>query len=304
MKLMRPTSVCTDVSEPAPDRPRTARGKAPAMRRIVRSSSLPSRWLLALCVVALLAPTAVQASAGPPATPDAAAAILAAVTRRLAIAPAGIGVAMRIGTPRGMSVISWDGGARYSAASVIKLAIMAAYEEAIARGERARDTDNDALEEAMIVYSDNDAANELIDLLGLARVNATMRRLGMAQSTIGSHIETTGDDDSDDDNYLVPRECLLLMDALVHGDVGDGERVRDLLRRSLAPGSVRDAIDPGVPIYEKRGWYDGVENDVFSITLPNGTSLTLAIFQPDVEDVEAAWALFADLTRIGLTALA
>lgn len=273
-----------------------------------------------MCAVTLLAPTVVRADtvrpasggtgvvgvadARNPATADrVAATILAAVTRRLETAPDGIGVAVRVGTPRGASTLAWDGEVRYSAASVIKLAIMAAYEDAIARGEQERDPELDALEEAMIVYSDNDAANDLIDLLGFARINTTMRRLGMTASGIGAHLEMTDESDEADDNYLVPRESLLLMNALIRGDAGDGEWVRDLLRRSLAPGSVRDIIDLGMPIYEKRGWYDGVENDVLLIALPNGTSLTLAVFQPNVEDVEAAWALFADLTLIGIAAL-
>jgi hypothetical protein len=230
--------------------------------------------------------------------------LLAAMTVRLADAPPGVGVALEAGTPRGALVASWDGARRYSAASVIKLAIMAAYEDAVAHGELPRDPETDALEEDMIVYSDNDAANSLIDLLGHPRINAAMRRIGMAGSVIGSHIEETTDDDDTDDNYLVPRECLLLMDALVRGDFGDGARVRDLLGRSQAPGSVREAIATDAPIYEKRGWYDGVENDVLFIALPDGAWLTLAVFQSEVDDTEAAYTLFGDLALLGLAALA
>ena len=290
------------------------------MRHPVRSSFRPARWLLTVCAATLLLPAGVRAGTAAPvpvaggvvgvsdarrgATADTVAAtLLAVVTQRLAMVSEPVGVAVRISTPRGASTLAWDGEARYSAASVIKLAIMAAYEEGIARREWTRDADNDALEEAMIVYSDNDAANELIDLLGYARINATMRRLGMTASTIGAHLEMADEGDDAEDNYLVPRESLLLMEALVRGAVGDGERVRDLLGRSLAPWSVRESLPIGVPVYEKRGWYDGVENDVLMIALPDGASLTLAVFQPAVTDVEDAWALIADLTLISLTAL-
>jgi hypothetical protein len=229
--------------------------------------------------------------------------VLAGMMVRLAEAPAGVGVALQVGTPQGAFVASWDGARRYSAASVIKLAIMAAYEDAISRGDLSRDPDTDSLEEDMIVYSDNDAANALIDLLGHPRINAVMHQLGMTGSIIGSHIEETTEDDTTDDNYLVPRECLLLMDALVRGDIGDVARIRDLLSRSQAPGSVRDAVTLDVALYEKRGWYDGVENDALLIAFPNGTWLTLAIFQSDVNDIDTAWALFDDLTVIAMTAL-
>jgi hypothetical protein len=200
--------------------------------------------------------------------------------------------------------MSLRGEALYPAASVMKLAILAACEDGIARGELQRDADVDALEEAMIVNSDNDAANELIDFAGRARINALMRRIGMAQSYLGSHFDIAYADD-DNDNYLVPRESLLLMDALLRGDVGDAARIRDLLGRSEAPGSVRDAFAMAgvdVPLYEKRGWYDGVENDVARIDLGGGTTLTFAVFAPDVAESESAWALFADLALLGIDA--
>jgi len=213
-----------------------------------------------------------------------------------------VGVAVAYTTPGGTLTISLRGAAPYPAASVMKLAILAACEDGIARGELQRDADVDALEEEMIVYSDNDAANQLIDFVGRARINAVMQRIGMTQSYFGSHFDTPyGDDDGD--NSLVPRESLLLMGALLRGDVGDAARIRDLLGRSEAPGSVRDAFTTAnlnVTIYEKRGWYDAVENDVVHLDFDHTTALTIAIFAPDVADSESAWALFTDLAQLGI----
>lgn len=228
--------------------------------------------------------------------------LVAAMMLRLISVDPGIGVAMTYTTPRGVWTLSVGGETRYPAASVMKLAILAACEDAIARGDLTRDADLDAREEAMIVYSDNDAANELIDVVGRTRINDLMRRLGMTQSYIGSHFDDVYGDD-DDDNYLTPRESLLLMNALVRGEIGDGQRIRDLLSRSEAPGSVHAAFtDANISaiVYEKRGWYDNVENDVVRIELGSNTAITITIFQPDVDDSETAWALFADLARIGL----
>ncbi len=227
--------------------------------------------------------------------------LLADLMVRLIHVEEGVGVAVTYTTPRGTLMVSLRGAMRFPAASVMKLAILAACEDGIAHGTLQRDAAVDDLEEAMIVYSDNDAANALIDFVGRTQINALMQRIGMAHSYLGSHFDTATEDD-DDDNYLVPRESLLLMDELLRGDVGDGARIRDLLSRSEAPGSVRDAlananITPA--LYEKRGWYDGVENDVTRIDLGPGTTLTLAIFEPDVSDVTAAWTLFADLARLG-----
>jgi beta-lactamase class A len=212
----------------------------------------------------------------------------------------GIGVAIDYTTPRGTLSVSLHGAERYPAASVMKLAILAAVEDGIAQGDLQRNADVDDLEEQMIVYSDNDAANELIDFVGRAQINAVMQRLGMTQSYIGSHFDVAYGDD-DDDNYLTPRESLLLMDALVSGAVGGSTRIRDLLGRSEAPGSVRDALPTtGAPLYEKRGWYDGVENDVVRLDLGHGATVTIAIFEPDVSDIDAAWVLFADLANLAV----
>jgi hypothetical protein len=213
-----------------------------------------------------------------------------------------VGVAVAYTTPDGTLTVSLRGTTPYPAASVMKLAILAACEDGIARGELQRDADVDALEEAMIVDSDNDAANALIDFVGRAQINTVMQRIGMTQSYLGSHFDMAyGDDDAD--NSLVPRESLLLMDALLRGDVGDAARIRDLLGRSEAPGSIRDAFaatNIAVPLYEKRGWYDGVENDVARIDLGNGTSFTFAVFAPDVAESESVWMLFADLAHLGV----
>ncbi len=230
--------------------------------------------------------------------------LLANLLLRLMSVEDNVGIAVEYTTPHETLAMSLRGEALYPAASVMKLAILAACEDGIARGELQRDADVDALEEAMIVNSDNDAANELIDFAGRARINALMRRIGMAQSYLGSHFDIAYADD-DNDNYLVPRESLLLMDALLRGDVGDAARIRDLLGRSEAPGSVRDAFAMAgvdVPLYEKRGWYDGVENDVARIDLGGGTTLTFAVFAPDVAESESAWALFADLALLGIDA--
>ncbi len=230
--------------------------------------------------------------------------LLANLLLRLMSVEDSVGVAVEYTTPRETVMISLRGEVPYPAASVMKLAILAACEDGIARGELQRDADVDALEEAMIVYSDNDAANELIDFAGRARINALMRRIGMTESYLGSHFDIAYADD-DNDNTLVPRESLLLMDALLRGDVGDTVRIRDLLGRSEAPGSVRDAFalaGMDVPLYEKRGWYDGVENDVTRIDLSQGTTLTFAVFAPDVAESESAWALFADLAQLGIEA--
>ena len=92
--------------------------------------------------------------------------LLADLVLRLTQVEDGIGVAIDYTTPRGTLSVSLHGAERYPAASAMKLAILAAVEDGIARGDPPAGCDDmDDLEEQMIVYSDNDAANQLIDSL-------------------------------------------------------------------------------------------------------------------------------------------
>jgi len=72
----------------------------------------------------------------------------------------------------------------YPTVSVMKLAILAMYEDATAHGF-APTPQTDALADAMIVSSSNGATNQLIDVLTSGRVNATITRLGLTQTHLG-----------------------------------------------------------------------------------------------------------------------
>lgn len=228
---------------------------------------------------------------------------LAAVVLRLMDVPGSANVAITFTNQRGTTTVSWGGLSVSPSASVMKLAILATYEDAIQHGGFPRTAETERLAELMIVNSSNDAANRMIDLLGRGRINAYLRQLGLTKTYLGAHFEI-GVRGDDGDNVSAPRESARLMTALVNGESGNAAQVRDLLARSQAPGSVRPTIaQPNAPLYEKRGWYPGIENDVLRVQVQPNMTVTLAIFQPNVRDVNRAYSLFSDLTTLGVRAL-
>ena len=227
---------------------------------------------------------------------------LATMTTLLATTSRNTSAALAFTTARGVTTISWGGTRVYPTASVMKLAILATYEDAIAHG-LSPTPQTDALSEAMIVASANGAGNQLIDILTPRRINATIAALGLTQTHLGQHFEASGWGDSAD-NTSTARDCVRLMNALATGEVGGNYgQVHDLLTRSQAPGSVRARVINAGAIYEKRGWYGGVENEVVRVQLTPDRAVTLAVMQPDVRDINGTRALIADLTAQAATAL-
>jgi len=227
---------------------------------------------------------------------------LASMTTLLATTSRNTSVAVAFTTARGISTVSWGGVRVYPTASVMKLAVLATYEDAMAHGF-APTPQTDALADAMIVSSSNNAANQLIDVLTPGRVNATITRLGLGQTHLGQHFEAPGWGDAQD-NVSVARDCVRLMNALATGEIGGNQaQVQDLLSRSQAPGSVREKVRDSGATFEKRGWYTGVENEVVRVQFAPDRAVTLAAMQPDVRDIRGTHALFADLTAQVVAAL-
>jgi len=227
---------------------------------------------------------------------------LASMTTLLATTSRNTSVAVAFTTARGVSTVSWGGMRVDPTASVMKLAILATYEDAVGHGFTPT-PQTDALADAMIVSSSNGAANQLIDVLTPGRVNATLARLGLNQTHLGQHFEASGWGDTRD-NVSVARDCVRLMNALATGEIGGNQaQVQGLLSRSQAPGSVRGTVRNAGATYEKRGWYTGVENEVVRVQFAPDRAITLAAMQPDVRDIGGTHALFADLTAQAVAAL-
>lgn len=224
-----------------------------------------------------------------------------------------------------------NGERRFRAASTVKIPIMGELYRQIAQGTHALDepyvlrqaditpgsgvllhlhtglqlTINDLLY-LMISISDNTATNILIDLVGMDRVNATMRDLGMRQSTLGRKMKGSPAEPGDPENWATPDEYAQLIQRILVGDVVSRqacEEMRAMLEKQQNTRRIARYLpeEPGISWGSKTGSIKGVTNDVGFITTERGT-LILSIFCEDLADQHVGEQVIGNISRAAMTA--
>ena len=159
----------------------------------------------------------------------------------------------------------------------------------------------------MMAISDNSTTNILIDRLGLAQVNATMQRLGMAQSVLGRPMRGRPPLDGESENWSVPNEYADLIAALFANTAASpasctamiGQLEKQTNDRRIA----RHLSRTNRPRWgSKTGSLPGVTNDVGFIMTPKGP-LILSIYV-EIADPNAGEAVIGDIARAALAATA
>jgi beta-lactamase class A len=115
----------------------------------------------------------------------------------------------------------------------------------------------------MIVLSDNTATNVLIDAVGMDRVTARMRALGLSQTKLRRRMIDLDAARRGDENVSTPAEIAKLLQILYRGD-GLSKASHDALIEILTKEKatpMRLGIPPGVTVANKPGNLDGVSVD-------------------------------------------
>lgn len=158
----------------------------------------------------------------------------------------------------------------------------------------------------MISISDNSATNILIDLVGMDRVNAVMRELGMPQSTLGRKMQGKPAEGSQAENWATPDEYAHIVQALLAGDVISRQastEMREMLEKQQNTRRISRYLPegPGISWGSKTGSIKGVTNDAGFITSERGT-LILSIFCEDLADQHVGEKVIGDISRAAMTA--
>jgi len=143
------------------------------------------------------------------------------------------------------------------------------------------------LAEAMIVASDNTAANSLITLLGFSRIKASAYRAGLAHTQLKRHFLDYAAIVRHSENLTTPRDLGELLYAIERGS-------HEALRTVASPHSCRAMIDlmvrqedrdkiarglpRGVRIANKTGEVDFVRNDVAIVDPYGDEPYVLTVF--------------------------
>ncbi|NJP32013.1 serine hydrolase [Micromonospora thermarum] len=135
------------------------------------------------------------------------------------------------------------------------------------------------LAEYMIIYSDNTAANVLIDYLGgFAPVNALIDSMNQRETILARKMLDTEAARRGEENYTSPDDVVSLLGAVWDADIL-APPTRDLMinfmRRQTLNNKIPAALPPGVPVAHKTGDLPDASHDVGYYLIP-GTEVAVA----------------------------
>jgi LysM repeat protein/beta-lactamase class A len=181
------------------------------------------------------------------------------------------------------------GDQTFPAASVGKLALLLELYRQSASGSVTL-TENQRNDiRAMIVQSDNDAANRLLEVLSARAVNANLQALGLVGTKLMNPFGLARAVGSPS-NVTTPADMARLMEMLANEQVvsaSASREMRGLLLQSQDGSKLRRGIPNDARVAHKSGWYAGVANDV-GIVSHGQTLYVLGVFTEGVTDAEAA----------------
>lgn len=152
----------------------------------------------------------------------------------------------------------------------------------------------------MMSISDNTATNILIDMAGIESVNATMRQLGMEQSTLSRKMQGKPADDPRVENWATAGEYATLVGKLLDSEVASPhacEHMVSILEKQQNMRRIgRYVPEDGIRWGSKTGSISGVTNDVGFATTDAGTVI-VSVFCEDLPDMYVGEKLIGDIAR-------
>lgn len=124
---------------------------------------------------------------------------------------------------------------------------------------------------AMILQSDNTAANVLIDRVGMAAVNQRLMALGLKGTTLRRYMIDLDAARRGEENVSTPSDLATLVVALHRGEGLSPQARRialDILRKPKAT-PIRAGVPAGVAVASKSGDLEGVRADAGIVEVPN-----------------------------------
>ncbi len=116
----------------------------------------------------------------------------------------------------------------------------------------------------MIIVSDNEAANQLIDRLGMKAINERAKKLGLAQTHLGRLMMADASGEKERDNWTSADDTVHLLRVICEtAKTGSplGRWMISLLARQQQEGGLRRNLSDFVQVAHKCGNLAGVEHD-------------------------------------------
>jgi beta-lactamase class A len=221
-----------------------------------------------------------DASANLAARAIAAARNVAGISGRIGISGRNLVTGQRIGISADQS---------FPAASVGKLGLLIELYRETTSGTLTLTDSQKADVRSMIIQSDNDAANRLLELLTPKSVNANLKMLGLIGTQLVNPFGLAKAAGAPA-NVTTPADMSRLMEMLANEQVVNAAASRDmraLLLQSQDGSKLRRGLPADARVAHKSGWFDGVANDV-GIISQGQTVYVLGVFTEGIPDAELA----------------
>ncbi len=181
----------------------------------------------------------------------------------------------------------------------------------------------ETLAKLMIVLSDNIATNEIIDMLGMDRVNGFCREMGCSDTVLMRKMLDFEAIRQGKNNYMCAGEAGRLLTRAAKGELVNpqiSQIMISIMERQQCRGKL-PALIPAVPSYaseedkrnlkpgavlaaNKTGELVGIQHDVGIFTLPDGRRYVIAVFTGDLKDDAQGVLTIQKLSRAVYDALA
>jgi N-acetylmuramoyl-L-alanine amidase len=190
-------------------------------------------------------------------------------------------------------------GEVFHSASVNKVPIMVEAFRQAASGKLIRGPSLNTDLERMVVLSDNEAANRLLDMLGEGNVNSTMAGLGLGSTTLTNYFSIGWGPIDPGFNQTSPADMARLFTLLATDqavNASSSQEMRSLLLRAQDSSKLLRGLPPGTRVAHKSGWYNGVANDVGIVYAPRSTYVA-AVFSEGSPDAETGNQIVAAVSK-------
>ena len=151
----------------------------------------------------------------------------------------------------------------------------------------------------MISISDNPATNILINRVGMANVNATIRSLGLKRSLLGRPMRGRAAIEGEQENLATPEEFAALISAILDGSAASAESCLAMMQMLQLQSNNRRIgrfVPEGTVWGSKTGSYTTVVNDVGFVSTPDGP-LIVAVYTEDVPDLVSGEITISEIVR-------
>jgi beta-lactamase class A len=245
----------------------------------------------------------------------------------VAAAPAGTRVSVYAEHLESGDTASFDADVVFSAASTIKVAVMAAVARAIDAGELSRDTRVPVRPEdivpgsgvvrqmepnlvltiddhtyLMISISDNTTSNILIDQVGLEAVQEVCREYATEGTMLGRKFFGRAAQGKEIENTVTARGLATLLRNIIEGEVASAEMtawMKDLLGKQQHRSRLARALG-----WDTEPWYGGKTGTIIGVTNdcgvfigPHGTIVAAAV-SADVPDIYVMEPWMGDIGKV------